>query len=274
MEELFKFKDLFRAVLKAHENGSIEAERSAGIEGLELLENNYTPSFDPETGKAVNERTFEDAVNNNRTAGEYAFIKDVQRHAQVYISEADKFLTQSNENTPQGKFISRCKDIAEAIADEAEEYRQFYIVEASGSTTPEIEPCIAKRTSILYESSIDKIAKAKLYKDLVDCGVFSGKEPQSVSTFCAFIFGDDLISNNGYLFVENKDKLTAAIKSITERATLCGIKVREGCWENVQSWVRTITGEEFKSKNSLRQCKNKYPEIKKAVNDVFSVKKK
>lgn len=279
MEELFKFAHYVEAITEAHANGSIEAERANGAKGLQWIETVCVPDYDPATGEAVESRTFAELVRQYATTpgGEYAFIEAVERHAHAIMAEADKYLTTADENTPQGKYMKHCFDIAENIVWEAVEANERFSiqpVEANEYIAPEVKPCEMKRGPLLYECDIDKQSKAKLFMELVKCGVFVSNEGTQKDTFCAFVFGDNMTNNNSYLFAENKDKLTFAIKEITRLAGNNGIKVRRNIWKTVNAWVRTNTGSEYGNLVSLRQSKNRYPEIETAIKSIFSKKQK
>lgn len=279
MEELFKFAHYVEAITEAHANGSTEAERANGAKGLQWIEAVCVPDYDPATGEAIESRTFAELVRQHATTpgGEYAFIEAVERHAHAIMAEADKYLTTADENTPQGKYMKHCFDIAENIVWEAEEANERFSiqpVEANEYITPDVKPCEVKRGPLLYECDIDKQSKAKLFLELVKCGVFVSNEGTQKETFCAFVFGDNVTNNSSYLFVENKDKLTYTIKEIMAKANLNGIKVRRKAWETVRAWVRTSVGVKYNSTTSLRQAKNKYPEIAAAIKDAFNKKQK
>lgn len=273
MEELFKFDRHVEAITEAHANGDIEAERAKGVEGIQWIEDACTPSYDPERGEAVESRTFADLVRQhaNTPGGEYAFIEATERHARAIIIEADNFIDQSNENTPQGKYMRKCRDMAEVLIDEAEKTSQrFGIIQAESQTITSQEPYTQGRKPMLGDCSKTlKKASAELFVNLVSARVFiTRNQPEDLKTFKAFLYGEDAASVKGKLTVNDRTSLKAFIYALATAAKEHGAQYINTD-ENLQKWVIQKNGKPY-TKDSLKSVdKQQRTDIKEAVKKAF-----
>lgn len=254
MEELFKFAHYVEAITEAHVNGSIEAERTNGAKGLQWIEAVCVPDYDPATGGAVESRTFAELVRQHATTpgGEYAFIEAVERHAHAIMAEADKYLTTADENTPQGKYMKHCFDIAENIVWEAVEANERFSIQPADDTTG--TQATQGRGCLLNRCNLKQETKKQLFDELVNAGVFSSRNKQKdLATFNAFVFGDHGATASDFLTADSRDKLHAFVDALTTVIKrVSNTSARSGFWLTTAAWAKKSNGTKY-NPTSLRQ---------------------